>query len=290
MGRIKNYIGFSQIIFNDAKWFSLVTNSTWSNSYIQITADDSELGFQISLNEYSTLSIPQTVNNAIQASDLDTFVQRWNTSFSNWKSGILQSIDNSFIDYASMYSYYSLIAKDQQFAMVQGYRDIIQGYTQSFADFKNKFLYSARDSCFMVQLEASSHQLIAGDTFFLKLTLTNPTNDTISNINIPLSFLDSSLSNANTRFSISNPNITGITGNIHGSGVLLGSKMATIQWTVTCLSNFTITSIQKYTVGGTTTYSQNAKNISFTLFEDILVSYPHPILSIHYFIPKTFVG
>ena len=281
LSRLKNYVSFSQIIFNDNKFFYL-SNSTLSPSFTAITADDSPLDLQITTTEASTLPIPSQLT----STTINNFIQRWNNTFYNWKQGSLQSTNNSFIDYISMYNSFTIVLNDHQTALHDGYLDIIHGYSSSFASLQSKMVL--KDTCFEVQLEASAHQLIAGDTFFLTLTMTNPTNDSISNIDIPITFMDSELNAANDRFLVSTPTIKGVSGDIHGSGTLSGT--AIIQWTITALSNIYSSQKETFTVGGTTTYMQKSRPISVTLFEDIVVSYPPPLLTLHYFIPSSFPG
>jgi hypothetical protein len=226
---------------------------------------------------------------------------RWNVTFQNWQSGNLKSPDNTFIDYYTMIQYYQALQSDYLKAQNQGYLNVNQGFITNFADFSKK-LFQANtgnthysiysniyiDSCFILNLESSKHEIISGDSFLLTLTLFNTQSTSITNIDISLAFtVRSTSAPVSNRFSVTNTTIAGITGNVNGAGTLAPSEQATIIYQVTSLS-VPMATTGTYNAGGYITYSQNSKTYNISIFEAIVVNYPPPQLQIHYFLPSSF--
>jgi hypothetical protein len=208
------------------------------------------------------------------------------------------------MDYVTINTYYSSVQNDEIFAQNHGYADILQGFWGSLKDFNTAILPKnsgnflgnfpliCKESCFIFKLEANNRELIAGDSFLLELLLVNPSNLTISNVSVSLDILvqDTGMP-ADDYFTIGTPVLNGITGNIHGQGIIPATKQATVAWPVTSL--FTQDSgvtAELFEIGGTVEYSQGGNSIQVPFFREVIVNYPPPVLQVDYFLPKVFVG
>jgi hypothetical protein len=140
-------------------------------------------------------------------------------------------------------------------------------------------------------LESSSHDIVAGDSFYLTLTVTNPSNYTITNIGIDLSVTNIYGASAINLFSVGSPSLSIITGDISSNAMVPPNQQATIIWKVTSLTSYSFAvGAKSYNMGGTVTYNQESANITIPFFEAIIVNYPPTVLTAHYFIPSSFTA
>jgi hypothetical protein len=140
-----------------------------------------------------------------------------------------------------------------------------------------------------VKLESSNHNIIAGDSFYLTLYISNPSNFTVTNIGITLTVTDYFGQEYFDRFTMATPTVTGIVNNINGNGSLPAYQQAKIVWKVTSIADGSFFGgATSFNLGGEVAYSQDSGDIIIPFFDAVVINYPPTILGAHYFVPATF--
>jgi hypothetical protein len=143
LGYQKRIVEFYQFIFGDPKLLTLQNyNSLFAETFTDFSSDNSDLGNLISPAESTAIPALFSSGDAISVTTKNNFIQRWNSTFFNWKNNNLASPSNDFIDYFTLQSMYQNILEDHKTAIYYGYSDVIQGFADSQFIYMNKLLES----------------------------------------------------------------------------------------------------------------------------------------------------
>ena len=281
-----------QYFFNNNNWFGVTdTNSleTILDQFDSDTETNSDGGHYVTDAERMTLeALPLPV--PLQTADVDSLVNRWNSTMSNYDAGIFTTNQvpeggiTNFIDFGEWISLNGTAQQILQTYNNEGYSDpgaaLVATHDAILAEYQN----GEKGVCAEITLQIDQTAVLTLNAFHATLQLNDNGSDTLSNILVNVQIQDQNGNNANGLFSIGSPALTGALGAVDGTGMLNAGQSGSAQWTLIPTAAAAPQTATGYSVSGTLSYVDGGLTVTIPLAPTAITVQPSPQLYLKYFL------
>ena len=286
--RISTYPNAYEAFFGSSVWVNSEMGTeygNWMTSFNQSIQSASDAGPRISPAERDAL-LTMAQPNRVSASQVYTFLDRWNRSIDYYAAGIFKTTDvpegwsTDFIATDILARRLAAIEEAHQ-------RDVADGYNNPFEGLKAdvELLQTENKSggiCARVKLQIDQEAVLTRDGFKATLEVNNGTGGRLEKIGVDVKIFDENGADVTDLFGIEDPTLNGITS-VDGNGVISAAATGTSNWIIIPTTDAAKTGPTRYFVGGRFTYNEGGNQITIDLQPTAITVLPQPELDLKYF-------
>ncbi|VDI49478.1 Hypothetical predicted protein [Mytilus galloprovincialis] len=290
---VDNFMSMMKQILNDENMYDV--DSSWYGAFRTVIADESQLGVQLSSDEFS--NILSTIIDETQKSTLKKFLQRWNNTATAWKDGTLNTLDGTedIINLKNLNSGIQQYINDFKSAKTKGFDTIFDVFDHATKTYKTAEQEaksgssggSSKSVCAKVRVRIVQELVLTRDAFNARLEIENGETSALENIMVEIRITQTYGNGeySKDKFSIGKPSLIGIS-DVDGEGTLGKDLSGSAEWLMIPYSTAAPQEDTLYDVGGQLSYRVGGSNFSVPLLPDTITVKPNPSLVVHYFHEK----
>ncbi|XP_048259395.1 uncharacterized protein LOC125384389 [Haliotis rufescens] len=222
---------------------------------------------------------------------LNTFLQRWNNTFSSWIDGRSGPPQSNVMSLKDVRTLGDTFIENTRTVKERGFSSVFHYFGYSMTECQNSVQGAKPEGgiCAKVRKRITQNLVLTRDAFQARLEIENGEEGSLEKIDVDIFITRTGGNGAleNNLFSIGQPKLEGIS-DVSGTGTLATGVKGSADWFIVAYTGAAVDEDVNYDVGGTLSYFVDDKEFNVPLLPDTIT--PNPSLTLAYFHEKYVQG
>ncbi|XP_067680998.1 uncharacterized protein, partial [Haliotis asinina] len=285
---LKNFVDVSVEIFGNLSVVDI--KGEWKQAFFKGVSENSPSQYLLDNSEADTILQLVVVEDQPV---INTFLQRWNNTFSAWKDGNSDISESNVMSLQNVRTLGDTFMENTKTVKERGFSSVFQYFAYVMEDYKKSVQEAKPEEgiCAKVRIRIMQDLVLTRDAFQARLEIENGEEGSLENIDVDIIITrtggNGSLENG--LFSIGKPELEGIS-DVSGTGTLSPGVKGSADWLIVAYKGAAVDEDVNYDVGGTLSYIVGEKEFNVPLLPDTITVKPNPSLTLAYFHEKYVQG
>ncbi|XP_071081044.1 uncharacterized protein [Haliotis cracherodii] len=285
---LKNFVDVSVEIFGNLSVIDI--KGEWKQAFFKGVSENSPFQYLLDSSEVDTILLlvvedDQTI--------LNTFLQRWNNTFSSWIDGSSGPPQSNVMSLKDVRTLGDTFIENTRTVKERGFSSVFQYFGYIMTEYKKSVQEAKPEEgiCAKVRIRITQDLVLTRDAFQARLEIENGEEGSLEKIDVDI-FITRTGGNGsleNNLFSIGQPKLEGIS-DVSGTGTLATGVKGSADWFIVAYTGAAVDEDVNYDVGGTLSYFVADKEFNVPLLPDTITVTPNPSLTLAYFHEKYVQG
>ncbi|XP_048258951.1 uncharacterized protein LOC124124111 isoform X2 [Haliotis rufescens] len=285
---LKNFVDVSVEIFGNLSVVDI--KGEWKQAFFKGVSENSPSQYLLDSSEVDIILLLVVEDNR---TILNTFLQRWNNTFSSWIDGISGPPQSNVMSLKDVRTLGDTFIENTRTVKERGFSSVFQYFGYTMTEYKKSVQEAKPEEgiCAKVRIRITQDLVLTRDAFQARLEIENGEEGSLEKIDVDI-FITRTGGNGslkNNLFSIGQPKLEGIS-NVSGTGTLANGVKGSADWLIVAYTGAAVDEDVNYDVGGTLSYFVADKEFNVPLLPDTITVTPNPSLTLAYFHEKYVQG
>ncbi|XP_046567359.1 uncharacterized protein LOC124275748 [Haliotis rubra] len=275
---LKNFVDVSVEIFGNLSVVDI--KGEWKQAFFKGVSENSPSQYLLDNSEADTILQLVVVDHQAV---INTFLQRWNNTFSAWKDGSSDVSESNVMSLQNVRTLGDTFMDNTKTVKDKGFSSVFQYFGYVMEEYKKSVQEAKPEEgiCAKVRIRITQDLVLTRDAFQARLEIENGEEGSLEKIDVDIIITRTGGNGSleNDLFSIGQPVLEGIS-DVSGTGTLATGVKGSADWLIVAYKGAAVDEDVNYDVGGTLSYFVGEKEFNVPLLPDTITVKPNPSLTL----------